>query len=364
MSPSSKDRIFTVSRRNFMRGALGAATVAAGATSLPASRASALTPYVTNVKTLIGTQTWPQFGIGATDLGIPARCPNGRTLYVFGDTFSGTTVGSGDWRSPVALWSDTSDVASGVTFNGAVGGSYASQLWYYPHDSYYQTVIPSDVITIGNTMYLHAIVNGPTFGTVRWTEVWKSTDSGASWQHTGLKFPGDKDGGLFQLITWAQGSDGYVYLYATGFQRDKGIILYRVPENRLADGSAYQPWGWNGTQWGWGNPATIVADGKWGEMCLRPLNGAWLLTWFNAGEYRIDAMILNSPLDNLFTARKTTLIRGTTWGNEGDTRVAQLYGGYIIPGSTLWDFHLTVSQWNTTTNDVYHVMQFRVRNLV
>jgi hypothetical protein len=255
-------------------------------------------------------------------------------------------------------------LANGVTFSGAVGGSYASQLWYYPRSAGYSTVIPSDVINIGETMYMHAVVHGESLAEVRWTGVWRSSDSGANWQFTGVRFPADKDGGQFQLITWGQGNDGFVYIFATGAQRDKGIILYRVPQAELENANAYEPWGWNGRRWAWGNPATIVADGQWGEMCLRPIDGKWLLTWFNAGQYRIDAMVLNTPTDNLFTARKTTLIRGGAWGQEDATHVAQLYGGYIIPGSTLQDLHLTVSQWNTTTNDVYHVMQFRAQNML
>jgi hypothetical protein len=33
--------------------------------------------------------------------------------------------------------------------------------------------------------------------------------------------------------------------------------------------------------------------------------------------------------------------------------VEQPYGGYIVPGSTLADMSLLVSQWNTTTNTPY-----------
>ncbi|GAB2643637.1 DUF4185 domain-containing protein [Kribbella swartbergensis] len=49
------------------------------------------------------------------------------------------------------------------------------------------------------------------------------------------------------------------------------------------------------------------------------------------------------------------------WGSENDNHVAQLYGGYIIPGSTLSDLHLSVSQWKTDAGWPYRVMQFRVR---
>ncbi|WP_193373266.1 hypothetical protein [Nocardiopsis xinjiangensis] len=41
--------------------------------------------------------------------------------------------------------------------------------------------------------------------------------------------------------------------------------------------------------------------------------------------------------------------------------MAQFYGGYVIPGSTLEDLHLTVGQWNTEEGRPYRVMQHRVR---
>ncbi|UFU06002.1 DUF4185 domain-containing protein [Ruania halotolerans] len=356
----------SISRRTLLRGSAAVGLAAAGLSVNAAGASAAVTS--TKIKDLVGTQTPVQYGIGATDLGIPAIAPDGRAVWVFGDTWL-DHVGGTNWRSPVALYSGTTNPNAGVTFNGCAGNgattqAHAPQLWYYPHDHYFTTVIPSDVITIGGTMYLHAIVNGPHFGAVRWTEVWQSTDSGATWQHTGLTFPGDKDGGYFQCITWGQGNDGYVYLFATGFQRDKGIKLYRVPETQITNGAAYQPWGWNGSHWVWGATATEVLPGGFGEMCLRPLGGKWLLTYFNAQDYRIDAMVLNTPTDNLHTAAKTTLLWGGEWGSESHSHVAQLYGGYVIPGSSLSDLHLSVSQWKTADNSVYHSMQFRIQGLL
>lgn len=357
-----------ITRRGVLQGAVAAAGAALFASTAAPAPAAAAGLTVSRIKVLAGTQSPVQYGIGATDLGIPARTPDGRMLFLFGDTWA-DGVGGANWRSPVALYSSTTNLAAGVTFNGCGGAGAntqgtAPQLWYYPHDAYFTTVIPSDVITIGSRMYLHAIVNGPNFGAVRWTELWESDDSGATWQHTGLQFPADMAGGKFQCITWGLGSDGYVYIYGTGFQRDKGIVLYRVPSNSMTTLSAYQPWGFANGSWGWGKPVTEVLSGGFGEMCLRPLGGKWILTWFNAPAYRIDAMVLNTPTDNLYTATKTTLLSGTEWGTEDASHVAQLYGGYIIPGSTLSDLHLSVSQWHTGNNSVYHSEQFRVQGLV
>lgn len=44
-----------------------------------------------------------RFGVTATDLGASVIAPNGKLVSVFGDTFSGSRVGQGDWRSPVVL---------------------------------------------------------------------------------------------------------------------------------------------------------------------------------------------------------------------------------------------------------------------
>ncbi|MFI5732858.1 DUF4185 domain-containing protein [Kribbella sp. NPDC051587] len=344
------------------RALLGAAAGVGAAAVLPGTALAGPQAITVNkVKDLTGPGLTDRFRMAATDLGIPARAPDGRMVFVFGDTFEEARVGGGWWRSPVALWSNTTDLAGGVTWSGAVGGAAAQQLWDYPHDNpTFSTVLPSDVITIGGSMYLHVMVN-KGLGNVVWTEIWRSDNSGANWYHTGAKFDPNIDGGLFQCITWGLGNDGYVYVYSTGFQRDKPIILKRVRSDQIANPGAYEPWGFRDNAWGWGKPATPILTGSFGELCLRPLGGKWILTWFNAGDYRIDGMIMNTPTDNLYTAIRQPLIYGGAWGQENDNHVAQLYGGYIIPGSTLSDLHLSVSQWKTDAGWPYRAMQFRVR---
>ncbi|MFD7165405.1 DUF4185 domain-containing protein [Streptomyces violascens] len=315
---------------------------------------------VTKVADLTGPGITTRFGMEAADLGIPVRTPDGRLLFVFGDTFRAAKVGGGWWRSPVALYGRARLLSNRVRWTGAVGGEQAQQLWAYGHDSsVFSTALPSDVITVGDTVYLHVMVN-KGLGNVVWTEIWSSDDSGATWTHTGARFPSDLHGGLFQLFTWGLGDDGYVYICSTGFQRDKPLVLHRVPSGRITDLNAYEPWGELDGTWAWGNPPTPILAGEFGELCLRPLDGKWILTWFNAGDYRIDGIIMDTPA-KLSSGRRETLIWGGGWGSEDDSHVAQLYGGYIIPGSTLDDLHLSVSQWNTERGWPYHVMQFRVR---
>jgi hypothetical protein len=87
----------------------------------------------------------------------------------------------------------------------------------------------------------------------------------------------------------------------TGFQRNKPIILKRVRSNQIANPAAYEPWGWRDGVWAWGNPATPILSGRFGELCLRPLGGKWVLTWFDADDYRIDGIIMDTPTSNLYT---------------------------------------------------------------
>lgn len=360
--PGADDSARTVRRRTFLQGAVGLG-LGAGllATNPSAATAAPKALQVNKIADLTGPGLTTRFRMEATDLGIPVRTPDGRLLFVFGDTFEQAKVGGGFWRSPVGLFSTTTDLGGGVKWSGAVGGDTAEQFWAYEHDNpEFSTVLPSDVVVIGNTIYLHVMVNKGLGNVIR-TEIWKSDTNGENWVDTGARFPGNQDNSLFQLLTWAPGNDGYVYIYATKFDRTQPIILKRVRAERIADPAAYEPWGFRDGQWAWGNPPTPILGGKFGEMSLRPLGGKWILTWFNAGDYRIDGMLMDTPTSDLTKAYRQPLILGGQWGHEDDLHVAQLYGGYVIPGSTLGELHLSVSQWNTDAGWPYRVMQHRVR---
>jgi hypothetical protein len=358
-----------ISRRRLLGGAAAvglAGTGLAGGISLPAAAAAPANSVtvdglkITKVATLTGPTITGHFGAGWTDLGISARCPDGRSLYVFGDTF-GPAWGD-NWRSPVALWSRTRHLNSGVKFDGTPGGHWARQLIPYVHGDDISTIIPSDVITLGDTMYLHAVVN-QGFGNAIWSGIWTSKNNGATWHDSGARFPADAYDGMWQLATWDLGSDGWIYVYTSKFLRQTPMILHRVRPKHITDPAAYQPWGFDGRRWGWGVSPTPVTDGIIGEASLRRLGHKWLLTWFDAPNYRIDAQVLDHPTQNLLTTKTITLLHGTDWDSQDVNHVAQLYGSYIIPGSRLHDAHMTVSQWNTSDNSVYHVMQYRFQGL-
>ena len=328
------------------------------------------------VKDVTGPGHSDRWMVGGTDLGVMCLNPEGDICAVFGDTFDGK-VGTPGWRSPVGLLSKTKNLDDGIVWDHALGGdpNYARQLWHYIHDQTQNwsnggisTVIPSDIITIGNKMYLHAIVNRG-FGNVTWTEIQESDDNGHTWHHSGARFDAGICNGNAQLWTWDLGPDGYVYVMSTGFQRNDPLILRRVRAERITDPGAYEGWGWANGSWGWGNEPTpilekVTSGERFGEMCLRYIQNQWVLLTFDAsttGGYDIDVRVFAKPTDNMYEAKKSTPVRGSGWENEGPDAVAQLYGPSIVPGSTFdAGFHIFVSQWNTATGWPYRAMQFKI----
>ena len=313
-----------------------------------------------------------RFGAAATDLGASVLGPDGRLVSVFGDTFSGERVGEGAWRSPVVLIG-SGDAATEVRYHRAGGAQpdYAHQLWHYRHDTRrISTVIPSDLLRVGDTLYLHAIVNRG-FGNVVWTEIWRSDDNGVGWQRLGrrTRFAGGLHRGHAQCWSWDHDpDDGWVYVVSTGFQRDKGIILRRVRPEHLGTPRRYVGWGYAAGRWEWGNePTPITPAGEtWGELSLRRIGaGRWILGGFVSSEYALGYRTISGPTANLHESELQLPLRGCSWASEDHDRgrIAQLYGGHLLPGSRLGvpgGVGVLVSQWNTATGWPYRVMQFRV----
>jgi hypothetical protein len=327
---------------------------------------------------LTGPGLTDRFGVTCTDLGASVTAPNGKLVSVFGDTFSGPKAGRGDWRSPVVLIG-TGDADHAIVYERAGGEdpNYARQLWHYVHDDAstgwtrggISTVIPSDLLRVDDSIYLHAIVNRG-FGNVIWTEIWKSDDSGISWTHLeeNAKFPADLHGGYAQCWSWDyEPDDGWVYVVATGFQRDKGIILMRVRPEHIGDRRRYSSWGFRNERWSWGAEATPItpADERWGELTFRRMApDKWILGGFLASKYALGYRVVESPVANMHTTPIQTPVSGTSWDSENhlENQVAQLYGGYVLPGSR-FDIEggvgLVVSQCNTVVGWPYRAMQFK-----
>lgn len=330
---------------------------------------------VGKVADLTGPGITDRWGVTCADLGASILAPNGTLVSVFGDTFSGNAVGQGDWRSPVILIG-TGDATHPISYQRAGGPDpeYAQQLWRYTHRtgrrgrprSGISTVIPSDLLRVDDTLYLHAIVNRG-FSHVVWTEIWRSDDSGISWRRLDAKFPARLFNGHAQCWSWDYDPhDGWVYVVSTGFQRDKGIILTRVRPEHIGSYRKYSGWGRSRGRWSWDKePTPLTPRGeRWGELSLRRLaKGKWILGGFLSSNYALAYRVIDSPTAVRGTPLQEPIV-GSEWDDEdhANSRVAQLYGGYVLPGSKLdvvGGVGLVVSQWNTDHGWPYRTMQFR-----
>jgi hypothetical protein len=342
-------------------------------------RTAQVPPPTVKVADLTGPGTSAQrFGIGGTDLGIVVTLADGRTGFIFGDTFDECRAGGPGWRSPVMLRSkDVSprSLNEGITFHDAVGGDYARQLWDYEHDeppwkgSGYSTVLPADAITIDGRLYLFSMVNRGLHNVV-WTEISYSDDCGDTWHDAGpdARRLGSHEAGRQQLITWESDPEtGWVYVIATAFTRRENAFLYRVRAEDLLDRSAWHP-----ATGGWfarGPKPLLPAGTTVGEMSLRRVENRWVFSYFETNTLTIRVKVLDHPTDDFATAHTTTVLRNTAWPAprcsppDGCTAgtLSQLYGGYIVPGSTLRALHLVVSHWNTGDGSdwPYRAMQYR-----
>ena len=106
-------------------------------------------------------------------------------------------------------------------------------------------------------------------------------------------------------------------------------------------------------------------------MSVRQLDGRTVLSYFNATTGNMEIRVANDPT-GLSTAPVTTVVVAAPWPDPAevlpppqDNRLAQPYGGYIAPTSTLDAVRVFVSQWNTTPRGgtPYRVIQYAVNPL-
>ena len=76
-------------------------------------------------------------------------------------------------------------------------------------------------------------------------------------------------------------------------------------------------------------------------MSIRQIDGMAVLSYFNASNGNMEVRVANNPT-GLGTAPVTTVVFASEWPDPvehlpppEDNRLAQPYGGYISPGSTL-----------------------------
>ena len=302
------------------------------------------------IKPVTGVNVTTRVAMESADLGIMRWDPQRNAVAaMFGDNFEFWRM-QGEWQSPsIVMYDNDFNVLGVPTKDGIDPNGRRKQLWDYPHGNpEYSTILPCDFIHVGEWWYVAAMVTaglGREKRTVFWRSHdlydWEKTNPYVSLIHLDENFnhvghPGNT------MLTFDQVGD-YIYIFGTaGLQRNQPVWLWRSPANQFPYGT------WEALNGG--NP---ILPGMFGELCFRYIQGNCVLSFFDVDEYRQTALTVQNPTDDWNTANEVDYAFGQDF--------AQLYGGYIAPGSRLNvpnGMKFWVSQWNTSNNDPYHVVQF------
>ena len=317
-----------------------------------------------------GTPT-KDYGIGATDLCEFVEFPT-QLLQVCGDSFAGQGVGFGGWYSPVALRVDTASVddPSGVRYTGVTGIGKPLLADPAPAGA---SQLPAGVVQINRRNYL--MVTTTKSLVPQNSRLVMADPARGSWQTVAgsardASFQGGSQtqiSGYYDPIPTPESPSGWVYIVANSFMRNRPVVLYRSTPQLFTDRSKWQGWA-AGPGGGWNKPPTPLWPDMVGEMCIRQIEGKAVLSYFNSDTGNMEVRVANDPT-LLGDAPVTTLVQHDDWPEPAeslpppnDNRLAQPYGGYISPGSTLDELRIFVSQWDTRArvSAPYRVIQFAV----
>jgi hypothetical protein len=349
---------------------LALSSISALVTAVPAYADPLAPGQVVRIGPTAGTGTpTGDYGIGATDLCEFLEFPT-ELLQVCGDSFAGQGVGFGPWYSPVALHVDRASLDSpdALRYTGVTGAGTRLLADPAPHGA---SQLPAGVVEINRQNYL-MITTTKSLVPVNSRLVKASVGQGGWQTVAGSVRPAGYLGGTQSQISGyydpipAPGSPtGWVYIVANNFDRSAPVRLFRVPPAQFTDRSKWQ--GWSVTA-GWAKPATPLWADRVGEMSFRQIDGKTVLSYFNGSTGNMEVRVADDPT-GIGTAPVTTVVRADEWPDPadslpapGDNTLAQPYGGYIAPGSTLEELRIFVSQWNTLSRDhgPYRVIQFAV----
>lgn len=315
-----------------------------------------------------GTATG-DYGIGATDLCEFMEFPS-RLLQVCGDSFAGQGVGYGGWYSPIALHVDPDSInaPAGIRITGVTGTS----TWLLADPTPVgASQLPAGIVSINRENYM--LVTTTQNLRPSSSRLVKADAAKGNWPTImGSQRPADFAGGgqsqisgYYDPIPTSDSERGWVYIVADNFDRSAPATLYRVAPQNFTDRGAWQ--GWSAVE-GWGKGPTPLWPDRVGEMSVRQIDGRTVLSYFNAATGNMEVRVAADPTQ-LGSAPVTTVVVGSPWPDRPedlpapqDNRLAQPYGGYISPASTLDEVRVFVSQWNTTPRGgtPYRVIQYAV----
>jgi hypothetical protein len=290
-------------------------------------------------------------GAGATDL---CEISPGGQVALAGDTFSGNRMGDGSWSPSMGLHVLPGSLNSPrVQFDHSLGGNgtlYAETWPHVPGGSQ----LPAGTVQVFGIDY--ALVTRVVNLLPVDSRLVRIDPNSPHWPSVpgSLRDTGWQDGNETQISGY-QAPDGWVYIVADGFARDHTVRLYRCPAANFTDRNWWHAWGTvgGGPDWGWDVAPTPLSGDLFGELSLRLIEGKAVLSGFNQTSANVEVRVADDVTQVLAPSTPVTVV-------ATQETVPQNYGGYIVPGSTLDQAVILVSQWNTTANNPYNVQQFVV----
>jgi hypothetical protein len=298
-------------------------------------------------------------GIGGTDLGHMVN-HNGKTYFLYGDTFSGDTPSQGgNWRHNVMSYSTDTNPADGILFDGWQTTNGVAHEVIRSGIPGSITEIPTGGVSIGGRIYAwYMAVNwwGPA-------GQWTNNHAGlASWGEgesrftvvPGFQFPSNSNFGMVAASLRAPSEaagDNHLYVWGTPPGRYGGVKLARVLPGQVADKSAYEYYDgesagrpvWTASEF----DAVRIVDGPVGEMSVAYNEAARAWTMLSFSETRAAFELRQS--EQPWGPWSAPLVVATSAQAPGG-----LYGPYLNPlyvedgGRSIY---FTMSLWNTY--DVY-----------
>ncbi|GAA1697991.1 hypothetical protein MMUR_27870 [Mycolicibacterium murale] len=333
----------------------------------------------TRVQWLTGPETdsYKRFGISGTDLGITwdnGSATDPQVLIAFGDTFGNCAVQDQEWRKNVLYRSADRNLADGMRIpDPKFGDIYAGSPVAQQRPDFSRqviaslgvsatevTVIPTAGISVGNRQYVNFMSVSQWGNPGQWStnfsavavsddngETWTVPRSGIrpSWFNTVPGVPFVWGFQNFQMAAYVR-SGGFVYAYGTGAGRGGMPFLSRVPENKVADNSAYEYF----TPFGWiRNTPYLALQVVWAP-------GSEMSVAYNE-HLKKFVMLYTNTLNNV-VMRTADKPEGPWSQAKTIVTTAQVPGGiyapYIHPWSSGSDLYFTLSVWDT-----YSVMLMR-----
>jgi hypothetical protein len=179
----------------------------------------------------------------SADGSVPVTLPDGRTLWLYGDTFVGSVNGSGTISPPGVLVGNSAVLQSGNCFKPLMGGTPGARSAWIPAPGG-QAYWPSSAIvdSAGRLQVFLMHVRYNPF-TVFGFKVATFSLPGLSLLGVSSQLPFTDS--THPYGTTALAGNGYAYLYSTNDQNQR---VARVPLGSVTNGSAYEFWtggGWS-----------------------------------------------------------------------------------------------------------------------